>query len=339
MTLTMDAPPVQYVKASDGYDIAYTHSGQGMPLVLVPLHLSHVELNWHQHAPTAEWMKGLSQRFRLVHYDPRGQGLSTRDLPQDMPLDAWGRDLEAVVDSLRLDRFVLVGINIVGHLAVRYAANNPDRLHALILINCRISVAGWPLTLSEQSWDLFLRTQLPTDFPQSHRDSELARLRQTANQVDFLTFIRAFSLSNVAEDLARLRTPTLVLHGRDLAWFSPDQATILAASIPDSRLVLLGGAAMPDAAQGLAAIDAFMNDLATREAVRTPVAAAVHAELSGRQVEVLRLIADGKTTREIADALVLSERTVERHIADVYAKIGARNRAEATAYALSRLGA
>ena len=58
--------------------------------------------------------------------------------------------------------------------------------------------------------------------------------------------------------------------------------------------------------------------------------------LSQRQEEVLRLIASGKTTREIAEALVLSERTVERHIADVYAKIGARNRAEATAFALAK---
>jgi DNA-binding CsgD family transcriptional regulator len=63
------------------------------------------------------------------------------------------------------------------------------------------------------------------------------------------------------------------------------------------------------------------------------------AGLSPRQAEVLRLLAEGKTTREIARSLVLSERTVERHIADVYAKIGARNRAEATAYALSRYGA
>ncbi|HEY7467326.1 MAG TPA: helix-turn-helix transcriptional regulator, partial [Dehalococcoidia bacterium] len=59
--------------------------------------------------------------------------------------------------------------------------------------------------------------------------------------------------------------------------------------------------------------------------------------LTPRQNEVLRLISQGKTTREIAVNLVLSERTVERHIADVYAKIGARNRSEATAYFLSRV--
>ena len=58
--------------------------------------------------------------------------------------------------------------------------------------------------------------------------------------------------------------------------------------------------------------------------------------LSARQREVLHLVAQGKTNREIAEALVLSERTVQRHIADLYARIGVRNRAEATAFELSR---
>jgi DNA-binding NarL/FixJ family response regulator len=47
-------------------------------------------------------------------------------------------------------------------------------------------------------------------------------------------------------------------------------------------------------------------------------------------------VAQGKTNREIAEALVLSERTVQRHIADLYARIGVRNRAEATAFELNR---
>ena len=51
---------------------------------------------------------------------------------------------------------------------------------------------------------------------------------------------------------------------------------------------------------------------------------------------MIYLVADGKTTRDIADELVLSERTIERHIADIYAKIGARNRAEAIVFALGK---
>jgi len=64
--------------------------------------------------------------------------------------------------------------------------------------------------------------------------------------------------------------------------------------------------------------------------------ASTHADgLTEREVEVLRLIALGKSNREIAGELVLSVRTVERHITNFYAKINARGRADATSYALS----
>jgi DNA-binding NarL/FixJ family response regulator len=53
-------------------------------------------------------------------------------------------------------------------------------------------------------------------------------------------------------------------------------------------------------------------------------------------VEVLRLLAEGKTNKEIAAALVVSIPTVQRHIANIYSKIDARGRADATAYAISR---
>ena len=56
--------------------------------------------------------------------------------------------------------------------------------------------------------------------------------------------------------------------------------------------------------------------------------------LTRREVEVLNLIATGCTNREIAAALYLSERTVERHITNAYTKIGARGKADATAYVL-----
>ena len=55
--------------------------------------------------------------------------------------------------------------------------------------------------------------------------------------------------------------------------------------------------------------------------------------LTARELEVLQLLASGRSNREIADELVLSVRTVERHINNLYAKIGARGKADATAYA------
>jgi DNA-binding NarL/FixJ family response regulator len=55
--------------------------------------------------------------------------------------------------------------------------------------------------------------------------------------------------------------------------------------------------------------------------------------LSPREVEVLRLVAAGRTNQQIAGELVLSLFTVNRHVSNIYAKTGAANRAEATAYA------
>jgi DNA-binding CsgD family transcriptional regulator len=58
------------------------------------------------------------------------------------------------------------------------------------------------------------------------------------------------------------------------------------------------------------------------------------SKLTEREREVLRLLCRGLTTRETALQLVLSSRTVETHLANVYAKLGARNRAEALVAAL-----
>jgi DNA-binding CsgD family transcriptional regulator len=68
----------------------------------------------------------------------------------------------------------------------------------------------------------------------------------------------------------------------------------------------------------------------------TPIEGRHPEGLTVREVEVLRLLAGGKTNKEIAEELVLSISTVERHVANIYAKIGARGRVQATAYALRR---
>jgi DNA-binding CsgD family transcriptional regulator len=56
--------------------------------------------------------------------------------------------------------------------------------------------------------------------------------------------------------------------------------------------------------------------------------------LSPREREVLGLVAAGESNSQIARRLGLSTHTVERHVANLYRKIGARGRADATAYAL-----
>lgn len=55
--------------------------------------------------------------------------------------------------------------------------------------------------------------------------------------------------------------------------------------------------------------------------------------LTAREVEVLSLVAAGRTNRAVADELVISDKTVERHLSNVYRKLEVSNRAAATAYA------
>ncbi len=58
--------------------------------------------------------------------------------------------------------------------------------------------------------------------------------------------------------------------------------------------------------------------------------------LTPREVEVVKLVAESYTTREIAEALVISEKTVERHRANILEKLGFRDRVELTRYAIRR---
>jgi RNA polymerase sigma factor (sigma-70 family) len=58
--------------------------------------------------------------------------------------------------------------------------------------------------------------------------------------------------------------------------------------------------------------------------------------LSAREREVVKLIAEGNSTREIAELLTISEKTVDRHRANILAKLGMRNRVDITRYAIRR---
>jgi DNA-binding NarL/FixJ family response regulator len=55
--------------------------------------------------------------------------------------------------------------------------------------------------------------------------------------------------------------------------------------------------------------------------------------LTARELEVLRLVAAGKSNREIASALVISERTVARHLQNIFAKLRVSSRTAASAFA------
>jgi DNA-binding CsgD family transcriptional regulator len=73
----------------------------------------------------------------------------------------------------------------------------------------------------------------------------------------------------------------------------------------------------------IASVDALMQEKKRRK---------IHG-LTSRELEVLRLLATGKTNKTIADELFVSERTVDRHVSNILSKLDLRSRAAATAFA------
>jgi DNA-binding NarL/FixJ family response regulator len=68
-------------------------------------------------------------------------------------------------------------------------------------------------------------------------------------------------------------------------------------------------------------------------ALVAPPATRASGALTGREVEVLRLVAAGKTNRAIAASLDISEKTVARHLSNIFTKLDLPSRSAATAYA------
>jgi pimeloyl-ACP methyl ester carboxylesterase/DNA-binding CsgD family transcriptional regulator len=334
----MDAPPVQYVKTSDGYSIAYAVSGEGRPLVFVPQPMSHIQILWTEDTWVRPWLAGLAERFQLIQYDGRGQGLSTRGLSESFSISDLTRDLEAVVDRLGLTGFTLLAVQSGGHTAIEYAAARPGRVHGLVLVSCMISLASWPLAmlspLAEQDWDAYLRS-LAGLSRAADIEASVRRQKQYITQADQLARSRADALSDVSGLLPRLNTPTLVMHPRQSLNLPPEESMRLAAAIPNARMVQIDGATpLGDPDQGLEAIERFLGNIsAAAEATAREPTAAEAAILSSREIDVLRLLAGGKSNAQIAGELFISQNTVIRHVSNIFAKIGAANRAEAASYA------
>jgi pimeloyl-ACP methyl ester carboxylesterase/DNA-binding CsgD family transcriptional regulator len=319
--------------------IAYTDRGEGPAFVFMPAFLSHMQNLWL--SPSAGGLlRDLSKRFRLITYDARGQGLSSRNLGPNVTLDDFLLDFETVRDHLGLNRFVLLGSCSTSFLAAHYAHQHPDRVSALVLINAALSWDAWRLAaiydeLPSQNWDLFLWNMVPQSYPAEYAVKMVEYFRDGMSQSDYLASVpvwRGAGLEGLVNDL---HTPTLVLHSKDFRLRAVDGPLELARRLPNARLTIMDGYTLfGEPGQAIEAIDEFLAEIDAREQAGHNEGVVNTPRMTGREVEVLRLIAKGATNREIADDLVISMRTVERHITHIYGKIGARGKADATAFAL-----
>jgi pimeloyl-ACP methyl ester carboxylesterase/DNA-binding CsgD family transcriptional regulator len=331
----MDAPPVHYATTSDGMRIAYTLSGRGTPLVFLPGAYHHVQLAW-AHPRLQDWLQGLAQRFQLIHFDPRGFGMSSREVGDDLTRQDYQKDIDAVVGRLKLNRFVIVCASTGTDIAVDYSLRHPAHVIALVL---GTSGLRWPTalfdTLPAQDWDAFLYSLTPRDRSRDEADLLVELRRQAWDQRNYLLRSRVLygdpeAFATLMKTLLpQLRVPTLLLHTRNYALYTVEHG-IERAQLTGAPLVLLDGTDVwGDADQGLRAIDSFLASLPAEK----PSGAAPNDGLSAREIEVLRLIAAGRSNQQIADELVISLNTVQHHVSSILTKANVANRTEAAAYA------
>ena len=342
----MEQPSIRYARSPDGVSIAYHEFGEGPPLVFVaPCPFSHIqrELEIPQ---VKEWWLKLARTSRIIRYDGRGNGLSDRSAT-DFSLDAQVRDLETVLDHLGLKRVALLGASFASPAAITFAALHPARVSHLILwhpyaegADLYRTALNATISLARLDWDLFIQTSAHAviGWDQGGLAREYAEvIRAAVDQQALLGNLTLFS-QDVTRHLARIQAPTLVLARRGVPVLGADVARSLASRIPTARLSILEGESpVPYLGDGETVLKTTREFLALdspspSQATDTPLAAA----LTNRETEVLSLLAGGHTGKEIAAALGISLSTTQRHIANIYAKIGARGRVDAAAYALER---
>lgn len=317
--------------------------GSGPPLVLDACWLSHLQFDWQ----SPVWRHYLTEfgRFAtVIRFDERGHGLSDREV-EDFSAAARLADLEAVVDDAGLDRFALMAMAQGGPISIEYVARHPERATRLMLYG---SYAGAMINATEEERELDLAFESLIKVGWERPTPEFRRVftyqmipGATEEQMRWLDDLQREAvtadtavvsrqqrkLADASGLLAGLDLPTLVLHALEDHMNDFTEARYLAAHIPGARLVALESTNHilledePAWPVFLREVEAFVAEDRVAAAPDADSLASL-STLSAREHEVLALAAEGCDNEAIADRLTLSVRTVERHLQNVYLKLG-----------------
>ncbi len=345
----MTRQKVRFFRSFDDTKIAYAISGEGPPVVLMPSWLTHLEYQWRSVA-WQPWLEALSSRYTLVRYDPRGCGLSDRNV-DNLSFEFWVRDFEVLVDTLKLDRFSLIGICQGGAVAIAYAGRKPDRISNLVLYgtyargrNHRSTIPVEPekakvmLDMLRLGWGqedhAFMRafaTQFQPEGSMEHLRSwcELQKAATSAENAVALT--RVMFDVDVQEDATRITSPTLVAHADRDAVTPFEEGRLLAQLVPGASFVQLNSPnhfMLPGEPAWTTLVEQLYAFLPKPSAE-----AGAFGDLTSRESAVLDLLARGLNNAEIGAGLRISEKTVRNHVSSIFAKLGVESRARAVAIA------
>jgi pimeloyl-ACP methyl ester carboxylesterase/DNA-binding CsgD family transcriptional regulator len=333
----------------DGHRVAYATVGDGPLLVLPAWWVSHVTEDWQGEAHGEAFrhlVQPLAARYRVVRYDRLGTGLSDRERPEaTLTLEYEVALLEALLGEVADGPLTLFGVSYGACVSAAYAARNPARVDRLVLYggyasgeelappaarDALVGLVRSPSGLGSRALsDIFAPNIGPAE-----RDAFGAYQRLASSSGTAADLLQLAYRCDVRDLLPQIGAPTIVVHRADDRAVPLASSRVVAALVPGAELVTLDGDAhLPwhgDGDQVLAAVAEFLGLRAPPR--RTPVAGGIE-ELTGREREVLRLVAQGLSDAEIAETLVLSPHTVHRHVANIRRKLGLRSRSAAAAAA------
>ena len=265
-----------------------------------------------------------------------------------------------MVEALQLEHFALLAISQGGPVAIEYTARHPETVEKSLLYGAYsrgFLKRGGPLeehkarvTLTRHGWgrndptyrQIFTSGLIPdATAEQASWFNELQRVSTSPENAATIQAILANI--DVLDRVPEISVPTLVLHAVNNRRVPYEQGRQIHSLIPWATLVELDSnnhlliESEPAWKTCQAAVRQFLGARPLgRAETRAHSLAAAPDGLTPREVEVLRLIANGRSNQEIASELVISFNTVTNHVKNILGKAGCVNRTEATAYAIPR---
>ncbi|MGE5837695.1 MAG: alpha/beta fold hydrolase, partial [Acidobacteriota bacterium] len=248
----------------------------------------------------------------------------------------------------------LVGISQGAATCVMYAVRHPERVAKLVLYGGY--ARGWArrdqtsdrtykaiVDLARIGWgkenptfrQLFTSRFIPGGTPEQLQwFNDLCR-KTTTGEVA-ANILESRSVIDIADQLGRVKAPTLVLHARGDEVQPIDEGRLLAAGIPGAEFIELDSrnhVLLEHEPAWRRFCDAVLEFTQGRHAASEDPA---FVDLSARERQILTLIAQGLGNAEIAERLGISEKTVRNHTSHLFDKLGVWTRAQAIVFARER---
>jgi len=312
--------------------VAYSASGAGPALLFDSGWITHLrgQLELCSFGP---FVARLAERFTVIRYDKPGCGLSDRD-GVDLSFDGQVAAALAVADAADAARFALFGASQGGQLAATIAARHPDRVQALVVYGMCASgrdLAPAPVresvvALVRANWGLGLKA-IAGAFITDPTAAELAaftRFQRASASADVAArLLEVYYDTDIRALLPAIRARTAVLHREADKGTRFELGREVAALIPGATLIPLPGSShLFYHGDWPAVADAVLGFLA--EPAGPP--------LTGRELQVAGLVAEGLTNQAIARRLSVAPRTAEAHVENIRRKLQVRSRAQIAAW-------